>query len=69
MLLGEDGSIALKQRSAMPHYLATHQRPEGQKEKYTLLTSKRHNFNLFIVLSEIILKKEHLTVSGFLKSI
>jgi LAGLIDADG endonuclease len=38
-------------------------------QKYSLLTSKRHNFNLFVVLYEIILKKEHLTVSGFLKSI
>lgn len=41
-------------------------------QKYSLLTSKRHNFNLFVVLYEgstLILKKEHLTVSGFLKSI
>lgn len=38
-------------------------------QKYPLLTSKRHDFNLFVVLYEIILKKEHLTVSGFLKSI
>lgn len=38
-------------------------------QKYPLLTSKRHDFNLFVVLYEIIIKKEHLTVSGFLKSI
>jgi hypothetical protein len=38
-------------------------------QKYYLLTSKRHNFNLFVILYEILLKKEHLTINGFLKAV
>lgn len=38
-------------------------------KSFPLITSKRHNFNLFVVLYEILCKKEHLSLSGFLKSI
>lgn len=38
-------------------------------QKFPLLTSKRHNFNLFVILYEIICRKQHLTITGFMKAI
>ena len=37
-------------------------------QKFPLLTSKRHNFNLFVILYEIICRKQHLTITGFYES-
>jgi len=40
-------------------------------QKFPLLTSKRHNFNLFVLVYEMVGRKEHLTTSvgGFMKAV
>jgi hypothetical protein len=38
-------------------------------QKFPLLTSKRHDFNLFVTVYEIVGRKEHLTVFGLLRAI
>ena len=38
-------------------------------KSFPLMTSKRHNFNLFVIIYEMLCKKEHLSLSGFLISI
>lgn len=37
--------------------------------KFPLLTSKRHDFYLFVSLFELLSKKEHLTLTGFMRAI
>jgi hypothetical protein len=67
------GSISYNKDGSEIRFRATNFRDLGIIikffQKFPLLTSKRHDFNLFVTLYEMMVKKEHLTVLGFLRAI